>query len=460
MWMKELTNKKIWLFAVGQLGWSLLSGIIVNWLVYYYQPDEVSIQAGQTLFIPQGLAVLGIATVIGAITAFGRIFDAFTDPFSASKSDACKSKDGRRIPFLKWSAIPFSLSTILIFISPLPVLSWVNAGFLFIMILIFYISITAYCTPYTALIPELGHTQKERLKISTAISFTFIVGTAIAYMAPAIWGIFEADLGRVSAMRLTFTGMALVGFLCLLVPVFTIREKDYVNTTPSNDNALKSLTETFKNQDFRIFTASDIFYWLGITMFQTGLPFFVTSLLKLDEAMTTIYFVTMTACSLLFYLPINKLTESFGKKKMMLAAFAVFSITYLYTGFLGTKMPFSPTIQGFLLCILGSFPMAVFGILPSAVVADIASSDSVLTGANREGMFYAARTFAFKLGQSISLLMFTAIAAANTVNGAGYRIVAVCSAVFCLIGGILFIFYHEKRVESIIFSGTSKERRG
>ena len=46
------------------------------------------------------------------------------------------------------------------------------------MILAYYLSITAYCTPYNALIPELGHTQQERLNISTVISFTFIAGTA------------------------------------------------------------------------------------------------------------------------------------------------------------------------------------------------------------------------------------------------------------------------------------------
>ncbi len=59
--MKKLTTGKMWCFAVGQLGWSLLSALITNWLVYFYQPDEAGIAAGQTLFIPQGLAVLGIA---------------------------------------------------------------------------------------------------------------------------------------------------------------------------------------------------------------------------------------------------------------------------------------------------------------------------------------------------------------------------------------------------------------
>ena len=107
--MKKLTTAKIWQFAAGQFGWAMLSGIISNWLVYFYQPDETAISQGQNVFIPQGLVVLGIFTIIGGITAFGRIFDAFTDPMIASWSDRCTAKDGRRIPFLKWASLPLAL---------------------------------------------------------------------------------------------------------------------------------------------------------------------------------------------------------------------------------------------------------------------------------------------------------------------------------------------------------------
>ena len=84
------------------------------------------------------------------------------------------------------------------------------------MILAYYLSITAYCTPYNALIPELGHTQQERLNISTVISFTFIAGTAVAYLAPTIWGMFIPAFGRVGAIRVTFTIMAVIALSACL----------------------------------------------------------------------------------------------------------------------------------------------------------------------------------------------------------------------------------------------------
>lgn len=448
--MKRLTTGKIWQFAAGQFGWAMLSGIISNWLVYFYQPDEAAISQGQTVFIPQGLAILGIITVIGGITALGRVFDAFTDPMIASLSDRCTSKNGRRIPFLKWASLPLALATVLVFWSPVNEKSWINAVFLLVMVLAYYLFITAYCTPYNALISELGHTQQERLNISTAISFTFIAGTAVAYLAPAIWGIFVPALGRVGAIRLTFTVMAAIAWLCMLVPVFCIREKEYVNTVPVQESAFHSLAATFRNGEFRKFVGSDIFYWIALTMFQTGLPFFVTSLLKLPETMTTLYFVGMTALSVLFYLPVNKLTLKFGKKRMLLFAFVMFSTAFFYTGFMG-KIPFlSAVAQGFVLMVFAALPMAIFGILPQAMVADIAESDSVTTGSNREGMFFAARTFAFKLGQSLSMLIFTAVSTIGTGTGTGYRVAAFGAALFCGIGAVLLVFYNENKINAVI----------
>ena len=458
--MKSLTKSKIWFFAIGQFGWSLLSGIISNWMVYIYQPDA----AGSTLFIPQTRIVFGIFTIIGAITAFGRIFDAITDPWIASLSDRCKSKQGRRIPFLKWASIPLAASTVLVFCAPVSGISWINTLWLLLFIACYYLAITAYCTPYNALISELGHTQKDRLAISTAISFTFIVGTAVSMQAANVWGIFIAHgMTRMMAIRVTFVIFAVIALACLLVPPLTIREKDYVTTKPSDAGAGASLIKTFRNPDFRIFVASDILYFIALTMFQTGLTFFVTSLLGLDEGVAGMLFVMMTALSLLFYIPINKLVPRFGKKKLVLFAFMMFSLVYLYTAFLGKGLPISPMVQGYILILLASLPMAIFGILPQAIVADVAESDARTTGENREGMFFAARTFAFKIGQSASMLIFTSLATigrdpvTNVSDGSGYRIVAITAFILCACGGFVLRFFNEKRIKGIL-NGTIQKK--
>ncbi len=467
--MKSLTKGKMWCYAIGQLGWSIISGLIGSWLVYFYQPNQEAINDGMISLIPQGRVVLGILTLIGLVTALGRVFDAVTDPLVGNWSDNCKHKLGRRIPFMRWAAIPLGLIFILVFCAPVQAVSTVNTVWLFVTVLAYYFLITCYCTPYTSLLAELPHNQEEKLNLSMCISLTFIVGTCIGYTAPIIWGaLIGGGMERIPAMRITFAMLSIIATIFMLVPAFGIKEKDYCEAVPSDSNMMASLGKTFKNKDFRIFVGQDIIYFFGLAMFQTGLPFFVTSLLQLPESMTTIMFGGLTLLSLAFYPFVTKMATKWGKKKLLIAAFIGFVLTFGFTALSGEKLSFIPIyVQAIIIVVLGSFPQAIFGIIPQTIVADIALEDEVETGESRSGMFYAARTFAMKLGQSLAMLMFTSLAtigvseaafreaaAATTERAAGstlgYRIVALVASVCCIIGGIIMSFFNEKKVMDTI----------
>ena len=461
--LKTLSKGKMWCYAVGQLGWSIISGLIGSWLVYFYQPNAEALADGMRTLIPQGRVVFGVLTIIGLITAAGRVFDAVTDPLIGSWSDKCRSKLGRRIPFLKYSAIPLGVIFVLVFCAPVNAVSRLNSVWLFVFVMAYYFAITCYCTPYTSLLAELAHTQEQKLKLSMCISLTFIVGTAVGYSAPVIWGIFiGSGMDRVLAMRITFALLSLVATVCMLVPAFTIKEKDYCDAKPSESTMFGSLAKTFKNKDFRFFVLQDIVYWFGLTMFQTGLPFFVTSLLKLGESYATVMFIGLTALSLCFYPFVTKMAKKWGKKKLVVAAFIGFVITFALTAVSGPHLPIPVAVQAVLIVVFGSFPQAIFGIMPQTIVADIAQSDEITTGENRSGMFYAARTFAMKLGQSLAVLLFTSLATIGTANSAaetavetagtaqGYRVVAFVAAACCVLGGFIMSLFNEKRILDII----------
>ncbi|MCR5120984.1 MAG: MFS transporter [Ruminococcus sp.] len=451
--MKKVTNAVLWQFAVGQLGWSLLSGIVVNWVVFFYMPESSELELGQKIFVTQAPVFLGL-TVIGCITALCRIFDAVTDPYIASKSDRCKHKDGRRIPFMRAIAIPFAAVTTLVFVSPFGAESAENNVFLLVMMLLFYLFMTIYCTPFNALLPELGKDPKARINVSTYISVTFIVGTAISYLIPNIAGFFRESLGYANSFRVTVGILSAVAAVCMFVPVLTIKEKDYADTTPSDTPAFKSLVKTFSNGEFRKFVYSDILYWIALTMFQTGLPFYITTLMGLGSDKSFLLFAIMTAMSLVFYAPVNILAKKMGKKKLVMGAFVFFSLVFLFTTFAG-KLGMSGMVNGVLVAVFASIPMAVLGILPQAIVADVAQADGIKTGESREGMFFAARTFAMKLGQALAMLIFTSLKGMGE-NGFGLRVSAASAAVLCLAGGLVLGLYNEKAVKSIIDSGKSE----
>lgn len=453
--MKEkLPLSKQIAYSLGQFGWSLLSGIIGSYLIFYYIPTK---ESGISVFIPQ-VVFIGFVSIIGAITMLGRLFDAITDPWIATLSDRSKSKKGRRISFMQMSSLPLAITTVLVFWSPINGESNLNALFLTVMLLLFYLFITMYVTPFFALLSELGHTPEERLNLSTFISVTWFLGAAVASQAPVLWGLFEGmGFDKVSSVRIALLILSAIALVFLYIPVIAIDEKRYCESVPSELKMIDSMKATFRNKEFRIFVLSDLVYWVAITIFQSSLLYYITILLKLPESMFGLLFMGLGVGSFLFYVPINIIAKKTGKKTLLIIAFFLFLLVYAYGALLGT-LPFDTTIQAYLLVLLAAIPMAVFGILPNVVIADIAEYDARKTGIRREGMFFGTRTFMSKIGQMISMLLLSGLllSGGDVSNEMSIRLTAITAAIFCAIGLVLLLMYNEKKILEGIIDVESK----
>ena len=435
-------------YAIGQLGWSLVLGLVVNYLVYFYLPPE---DARLPELIP-AYYLFGFISIIGLITMGGRFVDAITDPWIATLSDRSTARRGRRISFMALGGLPMVAMMILIYTPPSADPGALNVVWLAVTLFLFYLFYTIYVTPYFALIAELGHTPIERLNLSTYISLTFFLGTAIASQAPMLFPLFEASgFDRVASIRLTFALFGLLALICLYVPVLVIDEKKYSTGVPSTVPMLESLRMTFRNRNFLPFALSDMVYFLALTILQTALIYYVTVLMRQQEQFYSLLFIVMAVVSFACYPAVNLIARKTGKKKMIVGAFIVFSVVFGLTSILGMPwVPLSLTTQGYLLAVLGGIPLAAFGILPNAILADIAEHDALKTGSHREGIYYGARTFMQKIGQMIAMLVFTSllILGRDVGDDLGIRLSGLVAAIFCLGGLLLFSRYNEKKVLS------------
>ncbi|MBQ9448954.1 MAG: MFS transporter [Acholeplasmatales bacterium] len=469
---KRLSKKQMWIFAIGQFGWSLLGGIISAWLVTYYLPtaDDIN-KNGAMQYIHPGLVIGGFLTIIGLITFICRIFDAVTDPLVANLSDNSKNPKGRRFPFMKIAAIPFAVMTVLVFCAPFGAYdAGGNAGniaWILISLILFYLFMTMYCTPYNALISEFGKTQDDRMYISTAISLTFFAGTMIAYLPFVLAGPLRGmGLSFAWSYRVPFIVLAVVGLVAMLIPTFLLNEKEFVDAEPNKTNMFKSLASTFKNREFRKFVGSDIMYFIGLTMFQTGLPFFVKVSMHLGEGLVMVFMGAMTVLSACFYPLVSGLVKKYGKKKLVCLGFLGLALAYVVTAICSFVLNGQAEanalsyVFGIAVVVIAAFPMALLGVIPQSIVADIAEAEAITTGENRQGMFFAARTFAMKFGQSAAMLLFTSLAILGTTTAAtgndivptetGLAIVAIVAMAFCILGAVILFFYNEKQVMNTI----------
>ena len=439
--LKPITNKLLWIFALGQFGWSLLSGVVSNWMVYYYTgtPSEQNPNTGVFASGITQSPILFKLTLFGLVLAAGRIFDAVTDPLIAGWSDRSNYKGGRRIPFLRAMAVPFSLCTIGLFVLPQTASIGLNDTILFILLMVFYLFMTMFCTPYNALIAELGDTQQHRINVSTFISFTFILGQSISFLLPNVAGALEGSVGQKNSIRFSVALMSAIACIAMLIPAFYINERDYIDSKPSNTKPFKSLAKTFSNVQFRHFVYSDVIYFFALTLFQTGLAFYETQLMEIEDTWTFVLTATMTAISVLLYPVVNILAKKIGKKLLIIIGFFTYCVVFGITTMCGQGLHW-----GFIIAATAAVPMAILGILPQACVADVAELTRLETGEDRSGMFFAARTFAFKMGQAIAMVTFTSVTVAGTK--ASYRTTAAIAFVTCFIGSVIFFRYNEKMI--------------
>ncbi|SDB47829.1 glycoside/pentoside/hexuronide:cation symporter, GPH family [Pseudobutyrivibrio sp. YE44] len=443
--LKPITNKLLWIFALGQFGWSLLSGVVSNWMVYYYTgtPSE---QNPNTGIFAAGITQNPIffkLTLFGLVLAVGRIFDAVTDPLIAGWSDRSNYKGGRRIPFMRVMAIPFALCTIGLFTIPQTSNQGLNDTALFILLMVFYLFMTMFCTPYNALIAELGDTQRHRINVSTYISLTFIVGQSISFLLPNLAGALTGSFGQAGGIRMAVAIMATIACLAMLFPAFYINERDYIDSKPSDTKPFKSLVKTFSNGQFRRFVASDVIYFFALTLFQTGLAFYETQLMEIEDTYTFLLTATMTFISVCLYPVVNILAKKIGKKQLIIIGFFAYSVVFLITTMCGVGLHW-----GFIVAVTAAIPMAILGILPQACVADVAELTRLETGEDRSGMFFAARTFAFKMGQAIAMVVFTSVTVSGTKQS--YRTTALIAFITCFIGACIFFTFNEKKILSTI----------
>lgn len=451
--MKEVSGKTVINFCLPQFAVGLFTTMLNNYLIYFYQPTK---ESGLPVLITQGYVFLGVLTVIGLIKAVGHIVDAFSDPIVAGLSDKCNHKDGRRIPFMKWFSVPFALSALLIFWSPSenPIF---NNIWLAVFIWAYFIFYTLYMIPHNALLPEMITHEGKLVDAYTWSSLFFVVGSMLGYATPALVAVMKktAGLSPIMAWRMTFLAFTIVGVVLLLIPAFTIREKDYVNSVRPTVSLGKSLKHAFSNKHFVLVTLGQLFEGTGMSFFQACIMYYITELMGIPEEQSIIIMATSIVGSLILYPAINKWSKAKGKKTPMIVGCIVFAVAEFLICGVDLFPQEHKLVTAILFALFVSLPFAVLNILPSSMMADVIQYDTVKTGINQEGTFAAAKSFVTKMGTSIAIMIVPSLviigaATGESVGKKGLLLTAVVGGLFTLISVVIYFFYNEKEVLSVI----------
>lgn len=447
--MKRLTNRKIVALCMGDFSRGMINGIITTYLLTFFIPTN----ANTTL--PQFF--LSASLVMAVIRGIGTVVDAVTDPWVANLTDNCKHPLGRRIPFMRWSAVPYGLCCLMIFFPPVRGTSYVNAVWVGVLLILYYLFSTLYNIPYSALQAEIVAEPKRRVFLYTINSLMYVISNALVFCTSMTKGLLMgAGISEIWALRIPFIVCCTAGIITALVPAFAIREQDYIVPKPYSQPLGEALKAIFSYKNFTIITVGYLVMWVAFTFFNTAQVYYITNLLALSDLWVTVVTVISIGVGVCTYPLVNILARKVGKKPLLLGACITYVLLYgaIYNYSWVIRLIGSPAFA-ILIGLIIAMPIAITNIIPASMFADLAQYDTIKTGKNRAGMFLAARNFANKLCQSIVVIACALLlgkgadgTGAATAEGIQATALVACLFVACALG--IYFFYNDREIAAAI----------
>ena len=447
--MKQLSTGKIVGLCMGDFARGMINGIITTYLLTFFIPTN----ANTTL--PQFF--LNAALVMAVIRGIGTIVDAVTDPWVANLTDNCKHKLGRRIPFMRWSAIPYGLCCLMVFFPPVSGASYVNAVWVGVMLVLYYLFSTLYNIPYSALQAEIVAEPKRRVFLYTINSLLYVISNALVFCTSMTKGmLMGAGISEIWALRIPFIVCCVGGAISAMIPALIIREQDYIAQKPYSQPLGEALKAIFSYRNFTIITIGYLVMWVAFTFFNTAQVYYITNLLALPDVWVTIVTVISIGVGVCTYPLVNLLARKVGKKPMLLGACVTYVLLYgaIYNYQLVIQLIGGPAFA-ILIGLVIAMPIAITNIIPASMFADLAQYDTIKTGKNRAGMFLAARNFANKLCQSIvvivcALLLGQGADGTGAATSEGIQSTALVACLFVAGALSIYFFYNDKEIMQAI----------
>ncbi|TPP10700.1 MFS transporter [Rhizobium glycinendophyticum] len=326
---------------------------------------------------------------IGALLLAIRMVDAVTDPLIGWLSDRVRSRYGRRRFFFAVSIPLTALSAFMLFWPPS------DAGILYLALWGTALSLGATWSllPYTAWGAELATGYQARVRLSGWRESATLIGSLLAITLPFLGGLGSPSGFHGLAWLAVFIVIALP--MAAIIAVTMVPEPSDLSTRRlsmregaahlrRNGPFLRLVSAFLLNSFANAVPASLFIYFVGQRL---GAP-------ELQGPLLFTYFLCAVAGVPLAVATARRIGKHRAWCLAMLAACAIFSIA----GFLGE----GDVIAFAVVCVATGLLLGFDLTLPPAIQADVVDNDTVASGEQRSGLYFAAWSFVTKFSVALS----------------------------------------------------------
>lgn len=339
--------------------------------------------------------------VMGLIFGLSRFWDAVSDPLVGYWSDRTKFWLGRRRSWIGMSALPTALTFLMIFVPPQglgdsELVIWVGVG-----IIGFFSASTFFYVPQMALGAELTDDHHERNKVFGVRHAGWIGGYIIGIGAMA--ALISAEQTGIAAVQETSRHLAYIvaplGGLSLIICAYGIREREEF-ASRGGKRPFKAIRDVFKNPHARPPLIGYFFDNIGFAFTSILMLYVGTYILEAPEAAPK-FLLTFLIPSFLLTPVWMPLARRVGKKTIWSFSMYLSAMCYGLMFTLGKGDELLLMGIGFLAGIANG----AGHVIGPSLMSDTIDYDELQTGERKEGAYFAAWNFTWKLANGISLIV-------------------------------------------------------
>jgi len=362
-------------WGLAALGTSLISGIYGGLLTIFYQ-DYLGLDAKW----------IGIAATIYAL------WNAFNDPLFGYITDSTRSKRGRRIPYMRFTAPFLALTFVLVWLAPPQAGQQALFWWMLITMLLYDTFYTIIGLVYSALLPEVTESDAERNGLQISSSLFAMLGTLLGFLIPDMVRPKTAADSFVP-LYLAMIAVGFVGMVLILITSFTVKERPEFTVVDQPLPFWDAIKFTFTSKSF-IFLVAENFMAILMSSLLLGSIFYLADYVLRWPA------IQLLACLFIPLIIGIPLTSLFRKRFGVVAAQQVLLILA------GVALVAIAVVPSFLIpaCIaIAGLGLAGPQTLTNILFAQVADEDEVRSGVRREGAFFGVNALITKPAQSIAI---------------------------------------------------------
>jgi GPH family glycoside/pentoside/hexuronide:cation symporter len=365
-------------WGIAALGTSLISGVFGALLPIFYQ-DYLGLSARW----------IAIASAIYAI------WNALNDPIFGYISDSTRSKRGRRIPYMRYTA-PFLAATfILVWLAPQHAGDFSLFMWMLVSMVLYDGCYTMIGLVYSALLPEVTESDTERNHLQISSSLFGLLGTLLGFVIPDL---FRPKAGAVPSffpLQIAMVVVGVAGMVLIIATTFKVKERLEFTQVDKPLKIKDQIKFTFTSKSFLVLVSQN-FMSILVSSLVTGSIFYLADyVLK----MNTIVLLAFIFIPLIGGVPItNLIRKRIGLVQaqqvlLLTAGVGLIALTFVPTA----VIPFCLLLVGFGL----SGPQTLTNIL----FAEVADEDELRSGVRREGAFFGINALITKPAQSLAFAL-------------------------------------------------------